>query len=191
MKFRNLLGAAFAAALLLATFSADAMSIRQGAAGGFTIYDDVSGQSAMHIDEDQVQNQPGRVIVTKTATLARTDTIAKNLFSLPANAIPLEVMTYWTSNSDASLSAAIVAGYSTGTVLANGMTISGGGAGNELLSSTSVKTGNGVLLTATGSNLFSARWTTVDTTITGRYTETGTASANGGPFTIMLRYYRP
>lgn len=149
-----------------------AMNLRQNADGSAAVVGDNATDSGK-----QVANfYPGnKVLSAVVGTVARTDTTAKNLGVMPAGAIP--VSTRWSGpvNSDAGTTATLSAGHTAGT---------------EFIDAVSVKSGSASQnLPASGANFGSAISTTADTTITGVYAETGTASTTGGPWTVIVEYY--
>lgn len=150
------------------------MNIRQNADGSVSILDDRTGKEVLRADQDTTAE--AKVLITKVNTIARTDTTAKSLFTLPKNAIPVSVRTYWATNSNAGTTATISVGKS-------------GGTGTEYENARSVLTGANTTNLAANANMFAAASTTADTTITGIYAETGTASTTGGAFTVEMQYY--
>lgn len=118
-----------------------------------------------------------RLIATKVASLARTDTAAKNLFVLPIGAVPVAIYFWWGTASNAATTA----------------TISVGKTGNNtlLVSGQDVKGTSGQVRTAAATNLFAALSASAVTQITGIYAETGTASTSGGPFFVAIDFYVP
>lgn len=125
--------------------------------------------------QDSSFNQ-GRVAVTFSGSVARTDTTAKNLFVLPAGAIPTNIIFAAAGASDAGTTATL----SVGTV---------GGAATDFLNAIDVKTvatGKGSQKpTGTGSTLFGAALAAAKT-VTGTYAETGGASTTGGPWIVII-----
>lgn len=119
----------------------------------------------------------GHNVTSFVGSIARTDTAAKTLFTLPANFIPTNVLVAATGNSDAGTTATISVGKS-------------GGSGTEILSSLDVKTagtGKGSQKpSASGSAVFGITVGTSPYVVTGIYAETGAASANGGPWLVIV-----
>ncbi len=153
--------------------------IQQTAQNRAILRDDASGATLAHFEGSQSGRQPGpsRVVMSKFATIARTDTTAKSLFTLPAGAVVVGVESYWTANSDAGTTATFSVGKS-------------GGTGAEYVSAVSVKTGASTRNLHSSANLYAAAGAT-DTIITGIYAETGTASTTGGPINVRVDYYVP
>lgn len=127
---------------------------------------------------------PSKVIQSLRGFITRTNTVSKDLFTLPKNARVLFFTVWGKAASDAGTSANISIGKSQGT-------------GAEYLSAYDVKTaatGNG--LTLPNAQLLIGYDTTptdtaklsVDTTVNAKYAETGTVSTVGGPWTIEVFY---
>lgn len=119
---------------------------------------------------------PSRDVSIKVASIARTDTAAKNLFMLPKGAVPLYFLVFSGTASDAATTATISVG-KTGT-------------GTFFLNTVDVKTAAGLIVPPTAKNTNLVTGLTADTQVTGIYAETGTASTTGGPFIVMLVYMR-
>lgn len=111
--------------------------------------------------------------ITLTNTLARTDTTAKNLFVLPAGAIPLSMSIYSGTASDAATTAVVSVG-KTGTA-------------TYFVSAQDVKGASGQLPCAAAAHLgVSVGAAAVQ--VIGTYAETGSASTTGGPFRVTMDY---
>lgn len=116
----------------------------------------------------------GRDSVVYTNNVARTDTTAKDLFTLKAGEIPISLSLYTGAASNAGTSALLSIG-STGnaTYFAGPMQL---------------KTGMHAVLgpstPSTVSNLMAPL--AFDTTVTATYAEYGTASSAGGPWTVVM-----
>ena len=110
-------------------------------------------------------------------TIARTDTSAKTLGVLPQDAQIIGMTVWGAAASNAGTSATISVGKS-------------GGTGSEYLATYDVKTaGTGAgQTTPNGAKLFSPTAAAADTTVTGVYAESGTASTSGGPWTCIIEY---
>jgi hypothetical protein len=110
------------------------------------------------------------------ATVARTDTSAKVLGVLPRDAQITNVTIWGAAVSNAATTATIKLGQA-------------GGTGAEYLATFDVKGATGAgQQTPTGALLMAPTAAAADTTVTGTYAETGTASTSGGPWTIILEY---
>jgi len=127
---------------------------------------------------------PSKAVQTYRGFVTRTDTAAKDLFTLPKNARLLFFLVWGKAASDAGTSAVLKLGKK-------------GGTGTEFLAAYDVKTaasGNGMtlpnaqLLMGYDTTLVDTAKQTVDVTVTGTYTESGTASTTGGPWTVELFY---
>ncbi len=127
---------------------------------------------------------PSKAVQSLRGFITRTNLTSKELFTLPKNARVLFFTVWGKAASDAGTSASISIGKS-------------GGTGAEYLSAYDVKTaasGNG--LTVPNAQLLIGYDTTptdtaklsVDTTVTAKYVEAGTASTVGGPWTIEVFY---
>lgn len=120
--------------------------------------------------------QNGRQVTSYIGSIARTDTAAKTLFTLPAGFIPTNILLAAPAASDASVSATV----SVGTV---------GGAQTDFLNAIDVKTagtGKGSQKpTGSGSAWFGAALAAAKV-VTGIYAESGTASTTGGPWTVVI-----
>lgn len=114
------------------------------------------------------------VIATYRATISRTDTTAKTLFTLPAGAIPVKLSVFAVAGSNAGTSATISVGKS-------------GGTGTEYLNGFSVlgAAGQGQNTPNAATNLHASVGSAAQA-ITGVYAESGTASTAGGPWTVTL-----
>jgi hypothetical protein len=115
----------------------------------------------------------GRNIVTYTNQVARTDTTAKDLFVLEADDIPVGLRLYTAAASDAGTSALLSIG-STGNAAYFGSVQVVSGTHSQL----------GVSTPSTVSNLMEPL--SFQTTVTATYAEYGSASAAGGPWTVLM-----
>ena len=117
----------------------------------------------------------GRTIQTKIGSVARTDTAAKFLFTLPkyAQVVRVELLTAVASNAG-----------TTATV-----SVGNTSAANQLVLSQDVKTAAGYLrpaTTAVAAGYFANA--TTDIPIYAIYAETGAASSSGGPWSVLVEY---
>lgn len=124
-----------------------------------------------------VQNFPrGRSVVAFTGSVARTDTTAKDLFTLRAGDIPLRLSVFGTVASDAATNARISIGstsnvaYFAAGIDVKGTALTSGGLGQAIPSS--------------ATNLMVPL--PFDTTVQATYAEAGTASATGGPWIVVM-----
>ena len=111
----------------------------------------------------------------KTATIARTDTTAKNLFGLPKDATVVGFSVTGQVGSDAATTAVLDVGI-TGTVekyVAN----------QDVRNATTAHPFIG--LNGNGAGTILAN----DELIIGSYAETGAASTTGGPWTVTAQYF--
>lgn len=126
--------------------------------------------------QDPLYNGGRRQVMSFVGSIARTDTSAKTLFTLPAGTIPTNILLSATANSDAGTTATV----SVGRV---------GGAQTDFLNAIDVKTagtGKGSQKpSASGSTLFGVPLA-ADTVVTGIYAETGGASTTGGPWIVIV-----
>lgn len=147
-----------------------ALNARQEDNGGFSLV----GRNGVRAVHFMPQNRGLSYLVGQ---VARTDTTAKTLGVVPRGGIPVSVMWTGVANSDAATTATLSAGYTTGA---------------EFINAVNVKTGStSQNVPASGAALGAALSSTVDTTITGIYAETGTASTTGGPWTVVIGYFMP
>lgn len=111
---------------------------------------------------------------TLRSTIARTDTAAKLLGTLPLNAVVVGLRVLGAAVSNAGTTATIGVGTTT--------------AANEILSGFDVKgsTGAGQQVPAGVAGGFGAQG---GATIYGKYAETGAASSSGGPWTVEVDFY--
>ena len=118
----------------------------------------------------------GMGVFVQTNTVARTDTSAKTLFTLPVGAIIVGLDVIGAAVSNAGTTATLSVGKS-------------GGTGIEYLNAYDVKgaTGSGQQ-SPTAALLMAPVKATADTVVTGTYAETGTASTTGGPWAVVLQY---
>ena len=115
----------------------------------------------------------GSVVHSQHNTIARTDTSAKTLFTLPANAVIVGLRVYVSTASDAGTTATLSVGKS--------------GAQTAYLNAQDVKgAGTGVIAAGAAATLGSIGSSQV--TVTGIYAETGGASTTGGPFLVLIDY---
>jgi hypothetical protein len=113
----------------------------------------------------------------KSATVARTDTSAKNLFKLPANAI-LDALLISGANSDAGTSATLSIGKTgTNTFFVNARDVK------------AAATGNGLQVPTQAANMGTVG--SAELQVVGIYAESGTASTAGGPWTVTAVYHLP
>lgn len=129
---------------------------------------------------------PPKAVQTLRGFVTRTDTTAKQLFTLPKNARVLFFSIWGFAASNAGTTATLSLGKQ-------------GGTGSEFLSGYDVKTaasGNGLTIpnaqllegyNTANPNVDTAK-TTVDVTVTGTYAETGAASSSGGPWTVEVYF---
>jgi hypothetical protein len=136
------------------------MDIVQTATGGMAIKDDVSGAA-------------NPVVMCLSGTIARTDTSAKTLGTLPQNAVIVATQVHVPTVSNAATTATVSVGKS-------------GGTGVEYVNTVDVKSAAGVIALGTKGTLGSVGASAV--TVTGVYAETGTASTSGGPFNVSILY---
>lgn len=125
--------------------------------------------------QDSTYNQ-GHNVTSFIGSVARTDTSAKNLFTLPAGFLPTNILLAATAPSNAGTTATLSVGKS-------------GGTGTEFLNAVDVKTagtgGGSQKPTGSASTLFGVALAAA-TTVTGIYAETGTASSSGGPWVVII-----
>jgi hypothetical protein len=115
----------------------------------------------------------GSLVHSQTNTIARTDTSAKTLFTLPANAIIVSLRVYVPTAADPAGTATISVGKS--------------GAATAYLNAQDVKgAGTGVISSGAKATLGSIGSSAV--TVQGIYAETSTASTTGGPFRVFIDY---
>lgn len=133
--------------------------------------DDATSKQVQYIDSTS------RMVGSKFATIARTDTAAKNLFTLPPFAQVVDVTIWVGTASNAGTTATVSVGKTgTNTFFINGQDVKG--------------TSGKVRPTAL-SNGFASLSSTATTQIVGIYAETGTASSTGGPFTVQVDFVVP
>lgn len=122
---------------------------------------------------------PSPCILAKTVQVARTDTTAFEAFVLPKGAVVAGAYVMGATASDAATSAIVDVGTNPGSA-------------DEIVNSYDVKT-NGAGYFAVGATGGSAIGTqlTADTLYKAKYTESGTASATGGPWLVKVEYYMP
>lgn len=121
--------------------------------------------------------QPGQIQKAVVGTVARTDTAAKTLGTLPANATLIGITIQSAAGSNAGTTAALSLGFAsgTGTEILNGASVLGAaGAGQNAP--------NSAVLGQPGSLASAAQ------TLTGKYAETGTASTAGGPWLVVAEF---
>lgn len=136
------------------------MDLVQTATGGAGLKDDVSGAL-------------NPIAMVLQGTIARTDTAAKTLGTLPQNAIITAIHVHVPTVSNAGTTAVVSVGKS-------------GGTGTEYVNTVDVKGAAGVIALGTKGTLGSVGLAAV--TVTGIYAETGTASSSGGPFNVFVHY---
>jgi len=118
-------------------------------------------------------NRGEQVVV---ASVARTDTAAKNLFVLPADSVPLYFLIYTDVASNAVTTATVSVG-KTGT-------------GTFFLNTVDVKTAAGLIVPPSAKNTNLVKGLLTDTMVTGTYAESGGASSSGGPFYVICVFIR-
>lgn len=139
--------------------------------GSSRLVDGATANTVMYADGTS------RVSATKINSVARTDTSAKNLFKIPANAIPIGVRVWGGTLSNAGTTATVSVGKTgTNTHFVNAFDVKGGTAAAQNY--------------PTASNLF-ASVGTAEIQVVGIYAETGTASSAGGPWYVAMDYYLP
>ena len=118
----------------------------------------------------------GRSVVLHTADVARSDTTAKDLFTLNKGDIPIRIEVYSGTASDAGTNARLSIGstgsasYFVAAMDLKGTTVTSGGIGQSIPSS--------------AANLGAAL--AFATTVTATYAEAGTASTAGGPWQVLF-----
>lgn len=147
-----------------------ALNARQESNGGMSLV----GRNGVRAAHFMPQNKAMSYLVGQ---VARTDTTAKTLGVIPRGGIPVSVMWTGVANSDAATTATLSVGYTTGTEFLNGVNVKTGSTSQNL--------------PASGAALGAALSASADTTITGVYAETGTASTTGGPWTVVVGYFMP
>lgn len=122
----------------------------------------------------------GRKSVIFTGDVYRSDTAAKDLFTIPADSVIVGGRVIGVANSNAGTTATLSVGVK-------------GNLGTEFLSGFDVKTaatGKGLNVpnfqdfAATNSNSLTIGSNSI--TVTGKYAETGGASTTGGPWTVVF-----
>jgi hypothetical protein len=150
-----------------------AINMKQNDAGSLIFVDDrplsTGGTSVASFDPTN------RVLGAIVGSVARTDTASKTIGILPKGCIPVEGYTWVELGSNAN-TATISVGYT--------------GASTAFVSARSV-TATTATQTAITSGMFSAPSTTADVNVTAIYAEGSTASNAGGPFDVVIKYYRP
>lgn len=120
--------------------------------------------------------QNGRQVTSFVGSVARTDTSAKNLFTLPAGCIPTNILLAATAPSNAGTTATLSVGIS-------------GGSGTAFLNAVDVKTagtgGGSQKPTGSASTQFGVPLAAA-TIVNGVYAETGGASSSGGPWIVII-----
>ena|ERR1700690_444830 len=123
-----------------------------------------------------VEFQNGRNVTQFVGSVARTDTTAKTLFTLPAGSIPVGITYVATAPSNAGTTATL----SVGRV---------GGGATDFLAATDIKTagtgGGSQHPSASASTLYGVALAAA-TVVTGTYAETGGASNAGGPWLVVM-----
>lgn len=118
----------------------------------------------------------GRTVTSFVGSVARTDTSAKTLFTLPAGCIPTNILFAATAPSNAGTTATISVGIS-------------GGSGTAFLNAIDVKTagtgGGSQKPTGSASAQFGVPLAAA-TVVNGVYAETGGASSAGGPWVVIV-----
>lgn len=136
--------------------------------GSNRLIDDVTGNTVVYVDGTS------RGVSSKFATVARTDTAAKNLFTLPPNAQVVDVSIYVGTASNAATTATVSVGKTgTNTFYVNAQDVKGasGKQRPSALTNAFVSVGASAIQ------------------VVGIYAETGTASTLGGPFTVQVDYF--
>lgn len=118
----------------------------------------------------------GRSPVVFTNSVARTDTSAKDLFTLQAGDIPLRLTIIGAAASDAGTNARISIG-STSNVAYFAAAI-------DVKSTALTSGGLGQAIPSSVANLGTPL--AFDTTVQATYAEAGTASTTGGPWTVVM-----
>ena len=119
----------------------------------------------------------GNVIQAKTGTVARTDTSAKSLFTLPGQAMPTGILVFGAASNAATT--AIITFTSTAAGTSTAVTL-----GTADVKAAGVATSGSLASLAGIAMLKSAAAQTIKAT----YSETGGASSAGGPYTAVLSY---
>lgn len=118
----------------------------------------------------------GKGVFVLTNTVARTDTSAKTLFTLPMDAQIVSFRVFGAAVSNAGTTATLSVGKS-------------GGTGAEYLSAFDVKGSTGAgQQSPTAALLLAPTAAAADTVVTGIYAETGTASTSGGAWTVIMEF---
>jgi hypothetical protein len=124
-----------------------------------------------------VEDKSGlRIPTTLVGRIARSDTVAKTLFRIPANAVPISI----SYSSPAASNAGTTATISVGKL---------GGTGTEFLATQDVKTaatGAGQVVPNGPAATLLGQVTPTAIDVTGVYAETGAASNAGGPWVVTI-----
>lgn len=139
--------------------------------GSNRVIDDATSRVVQYMDPTS------RMVATKFATVARTDTSAKNLFTLPIFAQVVDVTLWVGTASNAGTTATVSIGIT--------------GNNTNFINAQDVKATSGKIRPTAPTNLMSNLSSTAVTQVVGIYAETGTASTTGGPFTVQIDYIRP
>jgi hypothetical protein len=129
---------------------------------------DTSGAIVGYADETT------RLVASKFATVARTDTAAKNLFTLPANAQVVDASVWAGTASNAGTTATVSVGKT--------------GSNTFFVNAQDVKGTSGKIRPTALANLNANLSASAATQVVGIYAETGAASNAGGPFTVQIDY---
>jgi hypothetical protein len=148
------------------------MPIEVGTQGNrIQVLDDAGNLSV--VDVTLTGTGAGSLVHSQTNTIARTDTSAKNLFTLPANAVIVSLRVYVPVASDAAGTATISVGKSgSATAYLNAQDVKGAGTG--MISAGAKSTPGSIGASAV--------------VVQGIYAETSTASTTGGPFRVFIDY---
>lgn len=123
----------------------------------------------------------GRIPSVQFNTIARTDTAAKTLFTLPKGSIPIAIEIFSATASDALTTAVVSVGKTgTNTFFLNTWDVKTAATGTGTQFATGTKVTN--LYASVGG---------ADITVVGIYAETGTASTVGGAWTVAIWYLDP
>src|SRR5437763_192000 len=126
--------------------------------------------------QDATFNAGRRNVASFVGSIARTDTAAKILFTLPAGCIPTNILLTSTAPSNAGSTATVSVGIS-------------GGSGTAFLNAIDVKTagtGGGSQKPVTSASVQFGVPLAADTVVNGIYAETGGASNAGGPWIVII-----
>lgn len=159
------------------------MNLKQTAAGGMQITGDEPTDKGLPVCDFYPGSKVKTSIIGTVVGGSANSGVAVSFGNLPGNAMITRASFYGVQNANAGTTGTLSVGFSGGSYV-----------GTELINAQNVNTsgtGKGAQYpNLSGSSIGSTISTTGSTPVVGTYTETGTASTQGGPWIVDIEYVK-